>query len=84
MNAWKDLLTGLTDTFGGRSETTQTALRRARQSCFAELRREAYLQQADGVVGVTLAYSEMSGQGKSMLFLVASGTAVRVGPPPVP
>lgn len=32
MNTWKDLLARLTDTFGGRSETTQNALRRARKT----------------------------------------------------
>lgn len=83
MNMWKDLLASFTDAFGGRSETTQNALRRARQTCLAELRREAFRMHADAVVGVRLSYSEMSGQGKSMLFLVASGTAVRLGPPPV-
>jgi uncharacterized protein YbjQ (UPF0145 family) len=30
------------------------------------------------VVGVDLDYNEFSGGGKSMLFLVASGTAVRL------
>jgi len=29
-------------------------------------------------VGIDLDYSEISGGGKSMLFLVASGTAVRL------
>jgi hypothetical protein len=35
---------------------------------------------ANAVVGVALDYSEFSGQGKSMLFLVASGTAVIIKP----
>lgn len=82
MNFWKDIVAGFTDTFGGRSDTTQNALRRARETCLDELRREAQRVNADGVIAVDLAYSEMSGQGKSMLFLVASGTAVRLGPPP--
>lgn len=83
LNAWKDFLSGLTDTFGGRSDTMQNALRHARETCLSELQREAQSRSADGVICVTLAYSEISGQGKSMLFLVASGTAVRLGPPPV-
>ena len=33
---------------------------------------------ANAVIGVDLDYSEISAQGKSMLFLVASGTAVKV------
>ena len=34
------------------------------------------LAQHNEVIGVDLDYSEFSGGGKSMLFLVASGTAV--------
>jgi len=37
---------------------------------------EAMALGAHAVVGVDLDYSEISGGGKSMLFLVASGTAV--------
>ena len=33
---------------------------------------------ADAVVGVDLDYNEISGGGKGMVFLVASGTAVRL------
>jgi hypothetical protein len=36
---------------------------------------------ADAVVGVDLAYSEFSGGGKSMLFVVATGTAVKLVSP---
>ena len=38
---------------------------------------EAYELGADGVIGIDLDYSEISGKGKGMLFLVASGTAVK-------
>lgn len=80
MNIFKDLLAGLTDVFGGRSNTTQKILRDARRNCLSELRAEAASVGANAVVGVHLDYSELSGQGKSMLFLVASGTAVLVEP----
>lgn len=43
-----------------------------------ELRKEAEELGANAVIGVRLDYSEFSGGGKSMLFLVASGTAVVV------
>jgi len=78
LNIFKDFLAGLTDVFGGRSKTTQRALRDARRTCIMELKREAALVGANAVVGVDLDYSEFSGQGKSMLFLVATGTAVVV------
>lgn len=76
MNLFKDLLAGLSDTFGGRSQATQNTLRQARETVLRELRIEALNLNANAVIGVDLDYSEFSGQGKSMLFLVASGTAV--------
>jgi uncharacterized protein YbjQ (UPF0145 family) len=68
-NAWRDV-------FGGRSKSYQNALKDARRTVLDELRREAHAVGADAVLGVKLDYSEISGGGKSMLFLVASGTAV--------
>lgn len=70
-NAWRDV-------FGGRSKSYQNALKDARKAVLLELRREAYLIGADAVLGVALDYSEISGGGKSMMFLVASGTAVQL------
>lgn len=76
MNVLKDMLAGLTDVVGGRSGSTQGVLRDARRTVMAELRSEAFNLGADAVVGVDLDYSEFSGGGKSMLFVVATGTAV--------
>lgn len=76
MNLFKDVASAFRDTFGGRSKGMQDGLRQARIAALAELRREAQSLGAHAVVGVDLDYSEISGGGKSMLFLVASGTAV--------
>ncbi len=70
-NAWRDV-------FGGRSRSYQNALKDARKAVLRELRREAHAVGADAVLGCSLDYSEISGGGKSMLFLVASGTAVKL------
>jgi uncharacterized protein YbjQ (UPF0145 family) len=70
-NAWRDV-------FGGRSKSYQNTLKDARRTVLQELRREAHLVGADAVLGVSRDYSEISGGGKSMLFLVASGTAVKL------
>lgn len=78
INAFKDLFTGVRDVIGGRSESTQKTLRDARKTVLYELRKEAYCAGANAVVGVDLDYSEFSGGGKSMLFIVASGTAVKI------
>lgn len=62
---------------GGRGGTTQRNLRGARITCLNELKKEAATLGANAVIAVDLDYSEIS-RGKSMLFLVASGTAVIV------
>ena len=72
MNIFRDFFAGVRDIFGGRSGSSQKVLRDARQQCLEELRKESEALGAN--------YSEMSGGGKSMLFLVASGTAVIAEP----
>ncbi|MEQ6890238.1 YbjQ family protein [Halomonas sp. CS7] len=78
MNILKDMFAGFRDFFGGRNTSSQDALRDARVACLDELRREASNMGANAVIGIDLDYSEISGGGKSMLFLVATGTAVKV------
>lgn len=80
MNLFKDFFAGIRDIFGGRSSSSQKVLRDARRTCLTELRREALIVGANAIVGVDLDYSEISGDGKSMLFVVVSGTAVTVEP----
>lgn len=82
LNFFKDFFTAVTDFFGGRSNTAQSALRDARKTCLNELKKEAASLGANAIIGIDLDYSEFSGQGKSMLFLVASGTAVCIEPIP--
>lgn len=78
MNMFRDYFAGIRDIFGGRSSASQKVLRDSRRVCLTELRREALIVEANAVIGVDLDYNEISGDGKSMLFLVASGTAVVV------
>jgi uncharacterized protein YbjQ (UPF0145 family) len=80
MHLFKDIAAAFRDTFGGRSQSMQDVLREARVTALDDLRREAYELGADAVVGIALNYNEISGGGKSMLFLVASGTAVNLQP----
>ena len=80
MNMFKDFFASITDIFGGRSTSSQKVLRDARMTCLTELRREALLVGANAVISMNLAYNEISGDDKSMLFVVASGTAVVVEP----
>lgn len=61
-----------------RASHTQQALKQAKETVLLELRREAYLLGADAVVAVDLDYSEISGAGDPLLFLVANGTAISI------
>jgi len=78
MNIFKDLFAGVRDIVGGRSKASEGVLSDARKEVLKGLREEAFHLEADAVVGVDLNYSEFSGGGKSMLFVVATGTAVKM------
>lgn len=83
MNVFKDIFTIGRDLVGGRSSAIQSTLKDARNAALDDLKSEAAALGADAVIAVDLDYSEFSGGGKSMLFLVASGTAVKLtGSPP--
>lgn len=78
MNLFRDIAASVRDVVGGRSATMQRGLREAREAALEELKRDAAALGADAIVGIDLDYSEISGAGKNMLFLVASGTAVKL------
>lgn len=77
VNAFADYLTSITDFVGGRSGSLQKALKKARRTVLDELKKEAASVGANAVVGIDIDYSEISGAGKCMLLVVATGTAVR-------
>ena len=78
MNVFRDLFAGIRDIVGGRSGAVQNVLRDARKTALYELKEEAYKSGANAVVGVDLDYSEISGKGNNMMFVVATGTAVKI------
>ena len=77
MNIFRDFFAEVRDVFGGRSAASQKVLRDARRTCLSELKKEAFEMGGDAIIGIDLDYSEISGKGKGMLFLVASGTVVK-------
>ena len=78
MNVFKDIFSKVRDFVGGRAGSVQDTLRDIRNQALDELREEASRVGADAVIGIDLDYSEFSGGGRSMLFLVANGTAVKL------
>lgn len=78
MNIFKDLFAGVRNVVGGRSQTIQKSLRDIRIQALDELKREAFKIGADAVVGVNLSYQEIGATGSTMLFVVATGTGVKL------
>lgn len=74
----QEFLAGIRDVVGGRSETIQAAFRKARETLLQELSERAAALRADAILGVAFTLSEWSGQNKSMLVLLATGTAVEL------
>ena len=76
VNMVKDMMAGLTNIFGGRSNTYETELINARQNAIREMEERAMQLGANAVVGVDIDY-EVLGADNGMLMVTASGTAVR-------
>jgi uncharacterized protein YbjQ (UPF0145 family) len=78
MNVFRDVFAGVRDIFGGQSKSSQKVLTDLKEKALIELKSRAHEIGADAVIAIDLDYNEFSGGGKSMLFLVASGTAVEL------
>ena len=71
----KDFVAGLSNFFGGRSNTYEEELLMARQTALREMEERAAALGANAVVGVDIDY-EVLGTDNGMLMVTASGTAV--------
>ena len=76
VNIVKDIMAGLTNIFGGRSNTYEGELIAARENAIREMQERAAQMGANAVVGVDIDY-EVLGADNGMLMVTASGTAVR-------
>lgn len=63
----------LTDSLGLTSVSVETKISAAKTMAFHQLKRDAYLQSCNAVIGVSLSFVPLTG---SMISIVASGTAV--------
>lgn len=73
----KDFAAGLTNFFGGRSQSYEGELVDAREQALQEMRERAEKLGANAVVGVDIDY-EVLGSANNMLMVNVSGTAVLV------
>lgn len=76
VNFVKDFAAGLTNFFGGRSNSYEDELIAAREQAMNEMAQRAAQMGANAVVGIDIDY-EVLGQG-NMLMVTAAGTAVVV------
>lgn len=76
MNFIKDLFTQVRDIVGGRSGFIQKSLRQGKLEVIEELKLQAHEMGANAVIGISITYNEISGQGNQMLMICAAGTAV--------
>lgn len=72
----KDMVAGFSNFFGGRSNTYETELVKARENALREMEERAFQLGANAVVGVDIDY-EVLGANNGMLMVTASGTAVK-------
>ena len=77
VNVIKDFTAGLSNFFGGRSNTYEEELVKARNQAMQEMEQRAAAIGANAVVGVDIDY-EVLGADNGMLMGTASGTAVVV------
>lgn len=74
-NIFRDFFASIRDVIGGRSNSYEEVLRKAKDSALREMEEQAMRMGANAVIGVDLDY-ETVGQNGSMLMVTASGTAV--------
>ncbi|WP_168120300.1 YbjQ family protein [Paenibacillus sp. HB172176] len=75
---FSDLFAGFSDIFGGRSGTYQRQLKSLYDEVIENLSNEARKIGANAIVGVNMDNDEISGKGKQMFMVTATGTAVTV------
>jgi uncharacterized protein YbjQ (UPF0145 family) len=75
-NIFNDFFAGLTDVFGGRSGTYQRQLASIYEEATENLKTKALESGANCILNLRVDCDEISGKGKSMFMITATGTAV--------
>ena len=76
MNIFKDFFGGITDIFGGNSNSYESTLTSINENVINLLRKKAYSFGANSIVGLKIDNDEIGAKGKSMMMVTATGTAV--------
>lgn len=73
---FSDFAASFSDVFGGRSQSYQKQLTSIYNEAIETLKRTAYENGANCIVGLRVDLDEIAGKGKSMFMITAVGTAV--------
>ena len=79
-DVFTDIIASFSDFFGGRSQVYRRELSAIGEEAIEELKEQCYRLGANGLLGVRIDHDEISGKGKSMFMVTASGTAVVANP----
>ena len=74
-NIFKDIFAGIRDIIGGRSNSYEKVLRKAKETALQEMSEQAQRMGANAVIGIDIDYETVGSSG-SMLMVTACGTAV--------
>lgn len=77
-NVFKDFFASIRDIVGGRSGSYQDQLSDAKQHAIGDMAAMAQELGADAIVGVDLDYEAIGGDQRTLLMVVANGTAVKL------
>lgn len=77
-NFFSDLTASLSDIFGGTSGTYRRQMDSLYEKAYDAISVKASKMGANGIIGFSLDFDEISGKGKSMFMISVSGTAVRL------
>ncbi|WP_435237489.1 YbjQ family protein [Psychromonas sp. PT13] len=77
-NIFRDMLAGVRDIVGGNSQTYMNKLEDLKVQAMNELKKKAVRIDCNAIISVSIDTEEISGQGKGMLMITATGTAVKV------
>lgn len=78
---FSDFKAGLSDIFGGRSETYRKQLESIDNEAIAELKSKATKLGGNALIGLSIDHDEIGGQGKQMFMCTAQATAVQAVAP---
>jgi len=84
VNALRGWLTAFRDIVGGKSGSYEKELARLEERAINELSEKARAIGANAILGLRWDYSYVGGDRRSLLMLVATGTACSITPPSLP